>query len=47
MMKINSFLHKDQIEYIKKAINVIKSKITDPKFFLWSNDYKNLDKSFL
>ena len=37
---------KDQIEYIKKSINVIKSKITDPKFFLWSNDHKNLNNYF-
>ena len=43
----NSFIFThDQIEYIKKAINVIKSKIQNPKFFLWSNDYKNLDKFF-
>tara|TARA_B100000029_G_scaffold452133_1_gene477145 strand:- start:2 stop:916 length:915 start_codon:yes stop_codon:yes gene_type:complete len=37
---------KDQINYINKAINVIKSKISNPKFFLWSNDFKNLATYF-
>ncbi len=37
---------KDQINYINKAINVIKSKISNPKFFLWSNDFKNLSTYF-
>lgn len=36
----------DQINYIKKAIDIIKNKVTDPKFFLWSNDYKQLSHYF-
>ena len=36
----------DQIKYIKNSINIIKSKISKPKFFLWSNDNKNLSKFF-
>lgn len=36
----------DQIRYIKKSIDIIKSKVTSPKFFLWSNDNKNLVKYF-
>ena len=36
----------DQIKYINKAINIIKSKISDPKFFIWSNDHKNLNNHF-
>jgi len=37
---------KDQINYIIKAIDLIKSKVTNPKFFLWSNDYEGLDSYF-
>ena len=36
----------DQIKYIKNSINIIKSKISKPKFFLWSNDNKNLSNFF-
>ena len=37
---------KDQIKYIEKSINLIKSKVTNPKFFLWSNDLKDLNNYF-
>jgi len=37
---------KDQINYIKKAIDIIKTKVSNPKFFLWSNDHKNLNNYF-
>ena len=37
---------KDQIRYINKSINLIKSKVTNPKFFLWSNDLKGLNNYF-
>ena len=37
---------KDQIQYIKKSIDLIKSKVPNPKFFLWSNDHKNLKNYF-
>ena len=37
---------KDQIRYIKKSIDLIKSKVPNPKFFLWSNDHKNLKNYF-
>ncbi len=33
----------EQIEYINKSVQVIKSKINDAKFFLWSNDFSNLE----
>ena len=36
----------DQIKYIKKSIDIIKSQINNPKFFLWSNDQKNLQSYF-
>jgi len=32
----------EQINYINKAANYIKSKISNPSFFLWSNDFENL-----
>ena len=37
---------KDQVKYIEKSINLIKSKVTNPKFFLWSNDLKGLNSYF-
>tara|TARA_B100000029_G_scaffold512068_1_gene607748 strand:- start:401 stop:1336 length:936 start_codon:yes stop_codon:yes gene_type:complete len=36
----------EQIVYIKKCIDIIKSKIDKPKFFVWSNDYTNLEHAF-
>ena len=36
----------DQVKYIEKSINLIKSKVTNPKFFLWSNDLKGLNNYF-
>ncbi len=38
---------KEQINYIKRAVDIIKTKVSNPKFFLWSNDYKNLNNYFL
>ena len=32
----------EQINYINKAANYIKSKVSNPKFFLWSNDFANI-----
>ena len=37
---------KEQVNYIKRAVDIIKIKISNPKFFLWSNDYKNLNNYF-
>ena len=36
----------EQINYVNKCINVIKSKINNPKFFLWSNNYDGLHNHF-
>jgi len=36
----------EQIAYIKNSIDLIKSKIDNPKFFIWSNDYSNLNNFF-
>jgi len=36
----------EQILYIKESINLIKSKINNPKFFMWSNYYDNLKNIF-
>ena len=36
----------DQVKYIEKSMNIIKSKVTKPKFFLWSNDLKKLNNYF-
>ena len=37
---------KEQISYIEKAIKIMKSKLTNPKFYLWSNDLTNLNNFF-
>ena len=42
----SSIFTSDQIRYINKAIKIMKSKIDNPKFFLWSNDLTNLGNSF-
>jgi len=34
----------EQINYINKASSIIKSKIPNAKFYLWSNDFSNLKK---
>ena len=34
----------EQINYINKATNYIKSKVSNPRFFLWSNDFSNITK---
>ena len=34
----------EQIKYINIAANYIKSKVENPSFFLWSNDFLNIDK---
>jgi hypothetical protein len=33
---------KEQIIFINKSINFFKNRIDNPKFFLWSNDFKNI-----
>jgi hypothetical protein len=43
--KSNIFLKK-QITYIRKAVNYFKTKVKNPKFLIWSNDFSNLNKYF-
>lgn len=43
--KSNEFT-KNTILYVKKAIQEIKLKIKNPKFFVWSNDFTNLREYF-
>ena len=31
------------ISYINKSIEIIESKISNPKYFIWSNDHNNID----
>ena len=35
----------EQINYINKSVDYIKSKVSNPSFFLWSNDFSNIDKN--
>lgn len=37
---------KDTIDYINRSIDFIKTKVTNPRFLLWSNDFKNLEEYF-
>ncbi len=34
----------EQINYINKAANFIKAKVSNPSFFLWTNDFTNISK---
>jgi|TARA_B110001450_G_scaffold255524_1_gene283320 hypothetical protein len=43
--KSKSFV-KDTIDYIKKAENLIETKISNPIYYLWSNDFTNLREYF-
>jgi hypothetical protein len=43
--KSDIFLKK-QITYIQKAVNYFKTKVKNPKFLIWSNNFYNLDKYF-
>ena len=35
----------EQINYINKSVNEIKKKLNNPKFYLWSNDFKSIEKN--
>ena len=35
-----------RFEYIKRSILFLKNKITNPKFYIWSDDFSNLDEYF-
>ena len=43
--KSKSFV-KDTIDYIKKAESLIEKKVTNPKYYLWSDDFNNLREYF-
>ncbi len=45
IMKSDLFVEKT-VDYVYKSIKYFKSKIDNPKFFLWSNDFTNLEKFF-
>ena len=36
----------EQIKYVKNAINYIKGKLSNPKFFIWSNNFDGLNEFF-
>ncbi len=46
LQKQSDIFLKKQINYIRNSINYFKSRVKDPKFLIWSNDFKNLDKYF-
>ena len=35
----------EQIAYINKSVELIKSKIEKPKFYLWSNDFSDIPEN--
>ena len=36
----------DIINYINRAVSYFENKIDNPKFFIWSNNFSDLDKIF-
>ena len=36
----------EQVKYVKNAIKYIKDKISNPKFFIWSNNFEGLNEFF-
>ena len=44
--KKSDIFTQEQIKYIQKSTLFIEKKIDNPKFFLWSNDYSDLEKYF-
>ncbi len=42
----SSLLTKNTIDYVFRSIEYIKKKINQPKFYIWSNDFKNLKEYF-
>ena len=45
ILKSKNFL-KDNLDYIDRSINFFNSRIENPTFFIWSNDFTNLDYFF-
>ena len=45
IQKSEQFL-KETVDYIYKSIEFVKTKIINPKFLLWSNDFNNLQEYF-
>jgi len=43
--KSNQFT-KNTIKYIYRSVDFIKKKLNDPKFFLWTNDFSDLNEYF-
>ena len=43
--KSKSFV-KNTIDYIKKAESLIEKKVTNPKYYIWSDDFNNLREYF-
>ena len=36
----------DTIDYINRSIDYLKKKLSNPKFFIWSDNFTNLDNHF-
>ena len=45
IIKSNNFV-KEQLVFIKQSINFFKTKYSNPKFYLWSNNLNNLKNHF-
>ena len=44
--KKSSQFTKDTIDYINRAVSFFKKRINNPKFFIWSDDFSNLNEYF-
>ena len=40
----SKYYSKEQIKYINKSVELVRNKAQDAKFYLWSNDYSNINK---
>ncbi|MDB9826148.1 alpha-1,2-fucosyltransferase, partial [Candidatus Pelagibacter sp.] len=36
----------DTIDYINKSVELVKTKTSNPKFFIWSNDFTDMENYF-
>ena len=45
LLKTENFT-KDLIDYIKKSVVFFEKKIDNPVFFIWSNDFEDLENEF-
>ena len=46
LLEKSQFFVKDTIKYIKKAETLIEKKVSNPKYYIWSDNFTNLREYF-